>query len=112
MSLSSFTMSSLSRRLTQARDAAGLNNKEVAERMGLDESTVSLWMRGKRTPRVENLQRLAVELGIEVAELWQGDEVLPATPAQRAMVEEMADMTPAQQEALLALARTMRSQTT
>lgn len=102
-------MSSLSQRLCSARDAAGLNNKEVAQRLDLDESTVSLWMNGKRTPRVENLQRLASVLGIEVAELWQGEEVLPATPAQRAMVEEMSAMSPAQQEALLALARTMRT---
>lgn len=109
MSLSAFTMSSLSRRLTQARDAAGLTNKEVAQRLGLDESTVSLWMNGKRTPRVENLQKLAAELDVEMSELWQGEEVLPATPAQRAMVEEMADMSQAQQEALLALARAMRA---
>lgn len=57
---------------------------------------------------MQNLIDLAALLDVEVRELWEGGVVRPATPEQRAMLDEMANLDPAQQEALLALARTMR----
>lgn len=81
---------------------------DVARALGLDRSAVSRWMTGERTPTVQNLIDLAALLGVEVQELWSGPEAIPATPEQRAMVDEMKDLDPAQQQALLALARSMR----
>lgn len=101
-------MTLLSEKIAAAIQGSGKTAREVAERIGVHESTVSLWMSGGRTPRVKALEKLARELGMEVGEFWQGPEAVPATPEQAAMVDEMGQMTPTQQQALLALARSMR----
>lgn len=86
----------------------GMKARELADKMGVHESTLSLWMSGGRTPRVQNLRKIAEALEVEVAELWNGPEATPATPVQAAVIDEMNHLTPAQQEAVLALIRTMR----
>lgn len=42
-----------------ARERTGLTQKEVAERLGIDQSAVSLWENGKTSPRVSVLVKLA-----------------------------------------------------
>lgn len=101
-------MSLLAPKLRAALDRAGITARDLAGRIEMDESTVSLWLSGKRTPRVKALEKIAAALGIELAELWSGPEATPATAVQAAMIDEMGQLTPAQQEALLALARSMR----
>lgn len=94
--------------LRAARDRGGFTNRDLAEKIGRDESTVSLWMSGKRTPRMKNLQDLARVMGVEMAELWSGPEAIPATAAQAAVLEEMSHLDETQQEAIAALVRSMR----
>lgn len=48
------------------------------------------------------LKRLAALLGVEQSALWEGPQVMPATPEQRLIVEKMKGMTVEQQQALLA----------
>lgn len=91
-------------------DRKNITARDLAGRIGMDESTVSLWLSGKRTPRVKALEKIAKALEIDLAEIWTGPEATPASAVQAAMLEEMNTLTPAQQEALLALARSMRSQ--
>lgn len=43
----------------KARENAGLTQKEVAEMVGVDQSSVSLWENGKNKPRVSVLVKLA-----------------------------------------------------
>lgn len=43
--------------------------EEFAEEIGIDRSTLSYWMNGKRMPNPENLQKLADELDLDVDEL-------------------------------------------
>jgi len=80
---------------------------EVARALDVDKSAISRWMNGQRTPTVQNLIELAKLLEIEITELWNGEEVLPATPEQRLMIELMSKMTAEQQEAFLAMAKTL-----
>jgi len=80
---------------------------EVARALGVDKSAISRWMNGQRTPTVQNLIELAHLLEVEVTDLWNGEEVLPATPEQRLMVDLMGKMTAEQQEAFLAMAKTL-----
>jgi transcriptional regulator with XRE-family HTH domain len=101
-------MSVIAPKLRAALDRAGITARDLAGRIDMDESTVSLWLSGKRTPRLKALEKIAAALNIELAELWAGPEAIPANAVQAAMVDEMGQLTPAQQEALLALARSMR----
>lgn len=102
------TMTPIPSRLRAALDAAGMTARDLAARLGMNESTVSLWLSGGRTPRMKNLVKIAEVLQIEVTELWDGPEAVPTNPVQMALLDEISGLSPAQQEALLALARTMR----
>ena len=42
-----------------AREKAGMTQKEVAEKVGVDQSSVSLWENGKNFPRAAVLKKLA-----------------------------------------------------
>lgn len=42
-----------------AREKVGLTQKEVAERLGVDQSAVSFWETGRNTPRASMLVKLA-----------------------------------------------------
>lgn len=87
--------------------AAGLNSADVGRLMGLDKSAISRWFTGERTPTLQNLIDLAAVIGVEMEDLWKGPHATPATPEQQAMLLKMSQMTPEQQQALLALAATM-----
>lgn len=49
----------LARALIQARQASGLTQEELAERMHTTQSTVARWESGKHLPSCQTLQRLA-----------------------------------------------------
>lgn len=53
---------------------------------------------------MKNLLELAELLNVEMADLWVGEEVMPATPEQKLMMERMSTMTIEQQQAFLAFA--------
>lgn len=101
-------LEALATRLRKARDDAQVSNGYIAQHLGVDESSVSRWMNGGRTPTVKNLMELAELLGVEMTELWEGEQVLPATPEQRIVVEAMRDLDATQQQALVALISSMR----
>lgn len=42
-----------------AREKVGLTQREVAEKLGIDQSAVSLWETGKTSPRAAILVKLA-----------------------------------------------------
>lgn len=100
-------MAGLSQKLREAFERSGLTKRYIAQRIGVHESTVSLWLSGKRTPLVEHLKELAEVLRVDMADLWDGVEAIPAAPPVRALVDIANELTPVQQQALLALARSM-----
>lgn len=53
-----------------ARKKAGLTQKELAEKLGVDQSAVSFWETGKRAPRGGRLLRLADVLNCTIDELF------------------------------------------
>lgn len=53
-----------------ARKKAGLTQKELAEKLGVDQSAVSFWETGKRAPRGAKLLRLADVLNCTIDELF------------------------------------------
>lgn len=56
-------------KIRQARENAGLSQKQLAEALGLDQSAVSNWETGKSEPTLHNLRRMADILGCRPADL-------------------------------------------
>lgn len=47
----------------------GWTRRDLAEIVGVSETTVSRWLNGKRTPRVKDAECLAIALGMTLEEL-------------------------------------------
>jgi len=69
----------LAERLRQARSAAGLTQKQVSERCGIDDSTLSAFEKGEREPRLGHLDRLARVYQIPLSSLLGAP--MPSTSA-------------------------------
>ncbi|MFW5652538.1 MAG: helix-turn-helix domain-containing protein [Planctomycetota bacterium] len=46
-------------RLRQAREAAGLSQSEVAERLAVSQAAISRWESGRKSPSLSRVQQLA-----------------------------------------------------
>lgn len=104
------TMSTdLAAAIRTAFDNGGFTQAKLAEAIGVHESTVSLWISGKRTPTVKNLEKLARAMGLETKALWSGPEAIPANEAQLSVLQDMNELDPTQQEIVAALVRSMKS---
>ena len=57
------------------REARGLTQAELAERIGVSSKTVSKWETGKGLPDISLLQPLATALGISLIELMNGEHI-------------------------------------
>jgi transcriptional regulator with XRE-family HTH domain len=68
--------------LYYAREAAGLSQRELAERAGIPPRALRSIEKAGRTPKLTTLWRLADALGIEIRlKPGRGFELLPAAPA-------------------------------
>ena len=65
--------------LRKERETQGISGSQLADRSGLNQSTISLLDRGERKPTLDTLVRIAGVLGIEVGEI-----LLRATDDNRA----------------------------
>lgn len=52
--------------IREARKAKGLTQKELGERLGIGEPTVSKYESGKQNPTIETLEEIANALGVEL----------------------------------------------
>lgn len=66
-------------RITKARTHAGLNQSELAQKMGLSRNTLGRWESGANTPTEKNLQALAEATGVPVEWFYQD---IPASPPE------------------------------
>lgn len=57
-----------------ARENSGFTQKEVAEKIGVDQSAVSLWETGKTAPRASILVKLACLYRCSVDDLLRGGD--------------------------------------
>ena len=57
------TNGTIGKRIAIARNAAGLNQDQVAEAINVHKQTISRWKSGKRVPNGEEIRALAVVLG-------------------------------------------------
>lgn len=68
-------MSCFSKRLKQLRNESGLNQKELAQKLGVCHYTVSLWERGQRYPENKQFRKLSEFFGVSISYL-QGTSLL------------------------------------
>ena len=61
--------------IRQLREARGMTQAELAERIGVSSKTISKWETAKGLPDISLLQPLAQALGISVIELMNGQQI-------------------------------------
>jgi transcriptional regulator with XRE-family HTH domain len=83
--------------IAEARRAAGLSQAMVAEKTGLAVETLSRVERGKITPGIDALTRIAVALGVGLDELVglkppKATKIRALRPAERRLLEAVAGL--------------------
>jgi len=81
----------IGRTIRLLRDAAGLRQKELAERLGVSQNYLSLLENNKREPSPRLLRRLADVLDVPVSLLtWQCKrEAKPADDQERELLDDL-----------------------
>ena len=64
------------------REATGLSQQEMAEKLFVSRQTVSRWESGSRTPDVFTVKKIAGILDVTIDELIPGEEDLQAVPVK------------------------------
>jgi transcriptional regulator with XRE-family HTH domain len=67
----------IGRRLADARVAAGLSPRDLADHLGVKESTITKWESGERSPRGQRVSKLAGILGVSLSWILVGRGVEP-----------------------------------
>lgn len=60
--------------LREKRLAAGLSQKNLADKLGIVQSAISAWESGEKMPRASQLPALAKALSCSIDELYNGGE--------------------------------------
>ena len=79
-------------RLKEARKKAGITQKDLGVRIGMEQSSASGRMnhyeKGRHTPDISTLQRMADELGVPLNYFFCGDEL---TAELACLISKMSD---------------------
>ena len=83
-------------RLRNAREASGMSQKKMANRIGVKPATVEKWETGKMDPRANRLQMLASLLNVPLLWLIAGSQNVPDPTSditnQEMMLQKIADL--------------------
>jgi len=83
-------------RLKNAREASGMSQKTMANRIGVKTATVEKWESGKMDPRANRLQMLASLLGVPLLWLIAGSQQVPDSSAgitkEEMILQKIADL--------------------
>lgn len=61
--------------ISATRKELNLNQKQLAEKLGVTDKAVSKWETGRSAPDIALLESLAKELGVSVVEILQGEKI-------------------------------------
>lgn len=102
-----FAMKGYGPLIARARDAAGLDDKQLAERLNRTPTTVRRILAEETEPSVEQINALVAALPISAEELLRAMGVNLTLPAAarlpRQLVDALAKLTPDQQQVILTL---------
>ena len=93
----------MARNLAYYVDRSGKTQKELAEIAGVATSTFNDWMKAKKYPRIDKIERLANYFGCLKSDLI---EAKPKNKARQIMIDELNCLTDAQRE-LIAFAESI-----
>lgn len=74
-------------RIRDARKAAGLTQRQLAERLGVSNTSISNWEKGLSRPDADMIQKLCVILSLQ-PNYFYGTESAPAEPGKRTVSDE------------------------
>lgn len=102
------TFRRVGQRIRQAREEARLTQEQLAQRLGMSDSGLTLWEKGTRRIPLDQLERIAVELGKPMwyflgaeppsADNIAGDSFTKLTEANKDVVRAIVETLRAQQE--------------
>lgn len=99
-------MTMLSSRIRELRERAKLSQAKLAEMMGVSQTAVYKWENGQSEPDVNKLRQMAALFDVSMDELC-GDTLPAGTDNVAVMSRAFRQMTPDEQEKLLAIGRMM-----
>ena len=56
-------------KLQAIRNEKGLSQKKLADLMGISQTAIYSWEKGKMFPKIEQLQKLSIALGVSISDL-------------------------------------------
>lgn len=96
--------------------ASGMNQAELAKRVGIATTTLSSYVNGVRFPRAEILRRIADALGVSVGALLgenneeiMGEHIVPSQPEINAVVRCMLQLPLDRRKLLVVIAEALRN---
>ena len=97
-------------RLVAAREKCGFSQSELAEKSGIQQSTLSQYEGGLRRPSIINLRRLSRALTVSVDYLVSNTEdPLPRSPANDKLVDGILALGPKDRKMVSALVESLLS---
>ena len=93
-----------SERLRAYMEHAKMSQRELAKRMETSEPTVSYWIKGKKVPRADKLDRLCSIFNCKRSDLVDS-QTEPASPLVNEIMEKAAALSDAEQQELLSFAQ-------
>lgn len=63
-------MKAFGNRLKKLRQQKKLTQSQLAEAVGLDQSTISYYERGKKAPEIQTLDKIATFFNVSIDDLW------------------------------------------
>ena len=75
--------------LAQLREATGLTQKQLAEKLGVPPSNITFWERCEKPPRAEMLSKIATALDVSVDTLLKVSPVTPKKAIAKGKLQEV-----------------------
>lgn len=98
-------------KIIQLRNQKGWTEYRLSVESNIPQTTISSWFRKNVQPSVASLQAICNACGITLSQFFAEDgELCQLTQTQKKLLDEFASLSALQQEALLALLKSMRNE--